>query len=120
MDTSSHTNPDPGGHETYNVCILFLGYRFYSLCLSDLWLGVAKKKFFLKEIIHFQKMTYIYFLGTNFPFKYFHYDNVHHVDFLLVVYVRQKLDLNTHPNLLVFHYHLEQSKYLLRAFRVFH
>ena len=54
MTTSQHKNPCPGSQDIHNIGGPFLGYRYYTLSLSDLSLGVERK--ILKKII-------IYFLN---------------------------------------------------------
>ena len=43
MTTPYYRNPWPGGHEIYNFGRPFLGYHYYILSLSDLFLEVDKK-----------------------------------------------------------------------------
>ena len=50
-----HKNSWPGGHEMYNFGRLFFGHHYYTLSLSNLYLGVKKR--ILKEIMHFLHMT---------------------------------------------------------------
>ena len=50
-------NPSPVGHEIYNFGTPFLCHHNDILSLSDLCLGVEKK--ILKQIMHFQYMTYM-------------------------------------------------------------
>ena len=57
MTTPKHKNPCPGGHEIYNFGGPFLGHHCYTLCLSNLCLGVEKNIF--KEIMYFHYITYM-------------------------------------------------------------
>ena len=60
MVMPQHKNPCPGGNEIYSFGRLFLGHQYFILSLSGQCLGVEKK--ILKDIIHFDFMTYGYTL----------------------------------------------------------
>ena len=58
MSTPLHKNLCPGAHDIHNFGILFLGFHYFILSLSDLCLEL--ERFFFLEKMHFHYMTYVH------------------------------------------------------------